>query len=155
MSMAKYRVLDQEELAAFEKEFVEFLVINTITADDWVKIKAEDKERTDTIISLFSDVIFEKLMRQTQYLIQRTKHNIACFHYQATQAVLVGLETSVEEIDLMEISSVEQIPSEGVHIYNSTKTYAKQRELEMFDMLNAGAEISDGKLYKALCLGLA
>lgn len=153
--MAKYRVLDNEELGAFEKEFVEFLVINSITADDWVKIKADDQERTQQIISLFSDVIFEKLMRQTQYLISRSKDNIACFHYQASQAVLVGLETSDEDIDLLTISSAEDIPRAGVSIYNSTKTYKKQREVEMFEMLNSGAEISDGKLYKALCLGLA
>lgn len=153
--MPKYRVLDSEELGAFEKEFVEFLVINSITADDWVKIKSEDKERTQEIISLFSDVIFEKLMRQTQYLIRRSKNNIACFHYQATQAVLVGLETDREDVDLLMISSKDNIPNEGVSIYNSTKAYEKQREVEMFEMLNAGAEISDGKLYKALCLGLA
>ena len=153
--MAKYRVLDSEELAAFQKEFIEFLVINSITADDWVKIKAEDPERTNTIISLFSDVIFEKLMRQTQYLIKRTKQNIACFHYQATQAVLVGLQTESTDIDLLTISAVDQLPAEGVSIYNSTKDYTKQREVEMFEMLSTGAEISDGKLYKILCLGLA
>lgn len=153
--MAKYRVLDSEELAAFEKEFVEFLVINSITADDWVKIKTEDQTRTQSIISLFSDVIFEKLMRQTQYVIRRAKNNIACFHFQANQIVLVGLESNKEEINLLEVSSVEQIPSEGVSIYNSTKEYQKQREIELFEMLNSGAEISDGKLYKALCLGLA
>jgi len=153
--MAKYRVLDNEELVAFEKEFVEFLVINTITADDWVKIKSTDQERTQQIISLFSDVIFEKLMRQTQYLIRRSKHNIACFHYQANQAVLVGLETDREDIDLLQISTAAEIPNEGVNIINSTKAYERQREVEMFEMLNNGAEISDGKLYKALCLGLA
>jgi len=94
-------------------------------------------------------------MRQTAYLIRRAKNNIACFHYQASQAVLVGLETNREDIDLLMISSAEEIPTEGVSIYNSTKTYEKQREVEMFEMLNSGAEISDGKLYKALCLGLA
>lgn len=153
--MAKYRVLDKEELGAFEKEFVEFLVINSITADDWVKIKNSDQERAESIISLFSDVIFEKLMRQTQYLIRRSKHNIACFHYQATQAVLVGLETSVDGMDLLKVSGAENIPSEDVSIYTSTKEYEKQREIEMFEMLSSGAEISDGQLYKTLCLGLS
>lgn len=153
--MAKYRVLDTEELGAFEKEFVEFLVINSITADDWVKIKADDKERANKIISLFSDVIFEKLMRQTQYLISRNKNNIACYHFQAKQIVLVGLETEDDNIDLLSISATSKIPESGVNIYNATKEYNKQRELEMFEMLNTGAEISDGKLYKSLCLGLS
>jgi len=152
--MAKYRVLDNEELTAFEKEFIEFLVINSITADDWSKMKADQPERAKTIISLFSDVIFEKLMRQTQYIIRRSSQNIACFHYQTEQAVLVGIETKQETVNLLNINSAEQIPKEGVNIYTSTKTYEKQREIEMFEMLNNGAEISDGKLYKALCLGL-
>lgn len=152
---SKYRELDQEELQAFEKEFVEFLVINSITADDWVNIKKDEPERAHKIITLFSDVIFEKLMRQTQYLIKRSSQNIACFHYQADQAVLVGVETSDENIDLLAINSQSKIPTEGVNIYTSTKAYQKQREIEMFEMLNNGAEISDGKLYKTLCLGLA
>lgn len=153
--MAKYRTLDSEELLAFEKEFIDFLVINTITADDWVKIKSEDKERTATIISLFSDVIFEKLMRQTHYLIRRSPMNIACFHFQAEQAVLVGIETEDSNVNLLEVNTAEQIPNQGVNIYSSKKKYEKQREVEMFEMLNNGAEISDGKLYKALCLGLS
>lgn len=152
---SKYRELDQEELQAFEKEFVEFLVINSITADDWVGIKKDDPDRAHKIISLFSDVIFEKLMRQTQYLIKRSSQHIACFHYQSDQAVLVGIETSDNDIDLLKINSQSNMPTEGVNIYTSTKAYQKQRELEMFEMLNNGAEISDGKLYKTLCLGLA
>ena len=152
--MAKYRVLDTEELGAFEKEFVEFLVINSITADDWVKIKAKDQERANQIITLFSDVIFEKLMRQTQYLVRRSKTNIACYHFQAKQIVLVGLESENDSFDLLTISAESKIPETGVNIYNATKDYSKQRELEMFEMLNSGAEISDGNLYKSLCLGL-
>lgn len=153
--MPKYRLLDSEELNAFEKEFIDFLVINSITADDWIKIKSDEPERARTIISLFSDVIFEKLMRQTQYLIRRSSKNIACFHYQSEQAVLVGIETEDDSTDLLNINSAEQIPDQGVKIYTSTKGYDKQREIEMFEMLNSGAEISDGKLYKALCLGLS
>ena len=34
----KYRRLTNEELAELEKEFVRFLVSNTVTSEDWEKI---------------------------------------------------------------------------------------------------------------------
>jgi len=60
--MPKYRILSSEELELLEKEFIEFLVINGITADEWQKIKASEPEKTKKFIELFSDVVFEKLM---------------------------------------------------------------------------------------------
>lgn len=152
--MPKYRLLDTEELTAFEKEFVEFLVINGITVDDWIKMKDNEPEKTANIITLFSDVIFEKLMRQTQYIIQRSRDRISCFHYQAEQAILVGIETDDDTIDLLKMNN-NTIPTAGVSIFSTTKKYTKQRELELFEMIQSGAEISDGSLYKAICLGLS
>ena len=66
--MAKYRLLTAEELELFEKEFIDYLVVNGITADDWEKIKSEDQFKAEQIMALFSDVVFEKIMRQTQFL---------------------------------------------------------------------------------------
>ncbi len=35
----KYRRLDKEELEELEQEFIKFLAVNTVTADDWAKIQ--------------------------------------------------------------------------------------------------------------------
>lgn len=152
--MPKYRLLDSDELKAFEKEFVEFLVLNSITADEWVKIKSDDLDKTNKLIELFSDVVFEKLMRQTEYLMKSDTKNIAAFHFQEKQAVVVALECTDKNIDIQNVVDFGSLPDGSFKIYTASKAFERQRELEMFALINSGAEISDGKIYKALCLEL-
>ena len=58
----KFRRLTNEELQELEKEFVQFLVSNTVTADDWEKIKEDNPERAEGLIEIFSDIVFEKVI---------------------------------------------------------------------------------------------
>ena len=49
--MTKYRRLTLEELEELQKEFVDFLVINGITAEDWVKLKDNEVDKSELIIT--------------------------------------------------------------------------------------------------------
>ena len=42
----KYRKLELAELELLRDEFVNFLAANTVTSQDWEKIKVESKDRT-------------------------------------------------------------------------------------------------------------
>ena len=74
----------------------------------------------------------------------------------ADKIVLVGLDVS-NPINLLDVKQFQQIldqsPSD-VKVYNTEKKYSKTRELELFDMIDKGCEISDGILFKNLCLVL-
>lgn len=147
--MSKYRTLTSEELALLEKEFVEFLVVNGISANDWQKIKAEEPATTHTFIELFSDVVFEKLMRKTQYLTKRMGEMLACFYYGEQSASLLLVEGWNWDIPLNEILEKDLI-KEHYKISSQTKGYQKTRETELFQMIQGGAEVADGKLFKWL-----
>ena len=43
--MPKYRLLTQDELNELEHEFINYLVLNGITAEDWEDIKKSKQER--------------------------------------------------------------------------------------------------------------
>ena len=45
----KYRILSKEELEPLKDDFIKFLSANTITGEDWVKIKAEKPEEANTL----------------------------------------------------------------------------------------------------------
>ena len=47
----KYERLSKNELEELEKEFVDFLVVNGITAQDWVAIKENEPLNADEIIN--------------------------------------------------------------------------------------------------------
>ena len=92
--MAKYRLLTIEELKELENEFVEYLVLFGITADEWGKIKYDEPEKADSTIRLFSDVVFEKIMRKTQYLERRRSKDIRTLQCLKDKFIVMGLNVS-------------------------------------------------------------
>jgi hypothetical protein len=157
--MPKYRLLTLEELQALEKEFIDYLVVNGITADMWVEIKEKDIEQANAVVATFSDVVFESILRKTKYLEIRTPHFIYAYQCNTDSLVLVAIETpESSEVDFTNPSYVAQAmqnPPKSLSIYSKSKPYSKVRELELFDMLQAGCQMTDDKLFKALCLVLA
>lgn len=151
--MTKYRRLTLEELEEFNKEFIDFLVVNGIVADDWVKMKRDEPEKANLVIDKFSDVVFEGAMRKIKYLEFVSSKSIKCFQCLDNEITLVGIDTSKDsEIDFSTNSWQENLSD--LSVYTQTKTYNKVRELELFDMIQSGASISKGELFKQLCLAL-
>jgi len=154
--MPKYRLLTQDELNELEQEFINYLVVNGITAEDWEDIKKNKQERAEEVLALFSDVIFEGVMRKIKFLDNKSPQSLKSFQCLADKIVLVGLDVS-NPINLLDVKEFQQIldqsPSD-VKVYNTEKKYSKTRELELFDMIDKGCEISDGILFKNLCLVL-
>ena len=146
----KYRRLSQNELKEFEKEFINFLVVNGITADEWVKIKNNNIEKAEGIIDKFSDVIFESILRKATYIDFIAPKSIKCFQCLANEIILVGVDAPKEsDIDFTKNISTDL---NGLEVYTSKKAYIKQRELELFDLIKNGAQISKGELFKKLFL---
>ena len=151
--MAKYRLLTEEELKGLEKEFVDYLVVNGITADDWVKIKADDPNKANTIIDLFSDVVFEKILRGVEYLERYDKNYVRVFHCKKDEIRMITLELEEDYADFRDpnfIAKAMANPPEDLLIYASEKPYSKTRELELFDMIQAGCLVAKDNLYNAL-----
>ena len=156
--MAKYRRLTIEELKELEKEFIDFLVLNGITGDDWLKMKTKSPEKAEQMLSLFSDVIFEGILRKVKYLDFRAEKMVRTFQCLKEKIILVGMQaeenSSANFLDQNYIQTALQNPPKDIRVYTTEKKYNKKREAELFDMISAGCVISDGKLFKALCLAL-
>ncbi len=156
MSNPKYRVLTSDELALLEKEFVDFLVINGITADDWVKIKEQDQETSASMVTAFSDVIMEGALRKTFYLEKIDKHRIASIHFQSEQMVLSAMEAPLGSIaDFTDQGFIKKATAEApsyLKTYTTSENYPKSREESIYYFTTLGWLVSDGKLYKALAL---
>ena len=130
----KYTRIPKDELEELEQEFVNFLVVNGITADDWVSIKENEPVNADEIINQFSDVVWESVMRSTEYL-NKVESDTAYY-----------FKCDAEEIHLVRIVKT----ASGSEQHMASKKYNKTRELELFEMIQSGCTIGDGKDYKAL-----
>jgi len=156
--MPKYRSLTTEELQGLEKEFVNYLVVNGIPGDDWVKMKEQNLAKAEKIIDLFSDVVFEGILRKVKFLEFRGKTILKCFQCLEKKMVLVVMEaeknSQADFTDPIFIAKASTSPPEDLHIYTTDKVYSDNREKEIFELIESGCTISDGKLFKALCLAL-
>lgn len=152
--MAKYRTLTREELKSMEKEFIDFLVLNGITGEDWEKLKLENPENAEGICDSFSDVVFNKILKQCRYIESHTPKHILAVFCDNEEMHLQGLEAPGSmQIDFTDPETFEKLktaPPEGIQKIKTQKKYSEERELEIWKMLNNGFFISDQKLYMTL-----
>lgn len=146
----KYRRLSEKELVTFEKEFVNFLVVNGITAEDWLKIKANELEKTETLLDLFSDVILEGTLRKIQFLeLQSTAYYQSIFFGRDKMVTVVLSRKDKNRTMLDENLSLEtMLNSSDYEIFKGQKDFTKEREMEVFEMTKKGFLIGDGTFFK-------
>lgn len=147
--MPKYRLLTIDELQEFEKEFVDFLIVNGIEPEKWVELKENDSESVEKIIELFSDVILESVLRKVQFIDFKSKKYVHAIQCLADKMVSIALEDSAKD---SEKTGDEGERENSLSIYKTEKSYTQSREKEIFDLIQKGYLISDGDLYKKLQL---
>lgn len=151
----KYRALTTDELSELENEFIEYLVVNGITAEDWKKLKTETPKKAEDILTLFSDVVFESILRKVDFLEKRMTNELMIFQCLKDRMVLVGITSSATDFtDQKQLEKAVENPPGNAEVYTTEKPYHKTREMEVFQMLESGCMITDGKLFKVLSLSL-
>lgn len=155
--MAKYRILTTEELKAFEKEFINYLVVNGIIAEDWDKMKTDDPQKAEKIVDLFSDVIMEGVLRKINFIEIRQKTYIQSIQFMTDSMRMVALTCKDSGIDLrtFDFSSFKPNTVDQFELHQGDKVYDQSREQTIFDYVQKGFEVSDGKLFKTLILATA
>lgn len=155
----KYRRLTLEELEELETEFVRFLAANTVTSEDWVKIKTTTPERAEQLIEVFSDIVFEKVIQKIDYLEHRTADDLKLFECKEDKINLIGIKIEgVTGIDFTNKQTGEEMleifrtaPAGSVKMYSANKNYQNNdRSKELFGMMQNGCLIAKGELYKAM-----
>jgi len=154
----KYRRLRNDELQEMEKEFITFLASNSVTSDDWKKLKSEQNDKAEQLIALFSDIVFDKVLDQVEYLEYKAPKDMKTFHFGPDKATMLGVRVEGESrIDFTKNDSPEQMSGQmmmsdaKLKMYRAEKVYQKDRKFEIFGLMENGALISrDGAMYKTL-----
>lgn len=143
----------------FQKEFVEYLIVNGITAPEWEKMKQEQADEAVKIIGLFSDVILEGTMRKVDFLEIRLPKEVQCFQClkdKLNLMVMTAPESSdIDFTDGAGLMAAMTDPPVGIEVFSAERKYQGERELELYELTTQGAVISDGKLFKALAMAVA
>jgi hypothetical protein len=131
--------LTADELAAVEKDFVQFLAGNSVTAPDWQALKSNAHERVAALIEEFSESFWERATAKITHLERRMEKDIWMFSFGEEGAELVRC----------------QLDEAGTaHWSTGTKSYPQEaRGREIFLLLEQGARPTDEAAFEAFKKG--
>ena len=151
----QYRRLTKEEFESLVEEFTVFLASHGIDKEKWDDLKKEDNEKAEKLLDIFSDMIFEKVLSETRYLERITETEIHVYFFQEKMAHHIGVRIVGEsELNFLDGNLSELFMNlyqeKRLEFWQGTKQYNKLKEQEMFEIMQQGATLSKGDLYRSL-----
>jgi hypothetical protein len=147
----KYKRLTKEQFESLHKEFTNFLATQSIDKAEWDKIKSEKPEVAEQELDVFSDLIWEGVLTNANYLEHFSKNHIFLFHCQEKLIQSIVLKALEPQVDFMEKEGLQwlsdNIFTDTVEIHIGKKDYQDERNKAIFDLITEGAILSDGQLY--------
>jgi hypothetical protein len=119
-----YPCLSLAQLEALETDFVAFLIVNGVEGETWKTINETNPSKAQELATLFSQVVWEKVLKETNY-VKRLSESERIFGY-------LGEEQGVLLIG-------QQNPS-GWAFHKAKKQWEGKREAEVFALLQQGFE---------------
>ena len=95
----KYQRLSKEQLNEMHKEFINFLASQTITAAEWEDIKKETPDVAEQELDVFSDLVWEGVLTQVDYLEHISPQQMHLFHMAENDMQVIAVQLK-NEVDL-------------------------------------------------------
>ena len=148
----KYTRLSLQDLKDLEKEFVEFLVINGIPADEWEKLKSKDKDKVEQVIDQFSDVIWEGVLRKTEMVEHRRADKLTVCRVKDGELITLLIRSLDRDLNLTKQEDLDQVflnlDKHDVNVH--TDKFEKPDTEQLFELLQVGFYISNNPVYVKL-----
>lgn len=147
----KYKRLTKEQFEELHVEFSNFLATQSIDRSEWDEIKKNNPHVAEQELDVFSDLIWEGVLKNTHYLEHFSKSHIFLFHCQEKYIQSIVLKSLNDDIDLMKKEGLqwlsENMFTDHVEIHLGKKEYETERNASIFSLITQGAILSDGQLY--------
>ncbi|MFV8225966.1 DUF6495 family protein [Christiangramia aquimixticola] len=147
----KYARLTKEQFEEMHQEFINFLATQSITADEWAKIKAEKPKVAEEEMDIFSDLVWEGVLNKVEYLEHFSPNQIFLFHITEVSINLIAIKVENEAVDITTREGYQwlqtNLMNEMVNIYTSSKELSDDRNKDIFALIKQGANITKGELY--------
>ncbi len=153
----KYARLTKEQFEIFHEKFAEFLATQKIDNEEWKKIVETNPEMTEEQLDLFSDIVWDDVLKHAEYLEHVSPKDLKVFRFMKKSKVkMISIKIKGNlDIDLTKPDGItkvfENIMDSRVLLYQGTKKINPyKRSEEMFQLITEGCIISDDRIYKAL-----
>lgn len=150
----KYRMLNQEELEALSEDFKHFLIVNGVHKEEWEEMNKNDKSKAISLVELFSDTVLQKVYEKIQYLEFRSPDSCLVFHFKKDEIELISIIAMANgSVDLSTPETIHEalaMKAGQLSMFNTTKPFDSNRELEIHNMLEQGCVPSTKDFWEAL-----
>jgi len=148
----KYKRLAKEQLEELHQEFINFLASQSITADEWAEIKTNKPEVAEAEIDVFCDLVWEGVLNKVENLEHFSKDQIHLFFLTKEKMYLIAVKVKNDTINLLTDEGYKWLQGnlldDSVSFFNATKDYSEDKNLDKFKLIEQGAQITKGNLYK-------
>lgn len=148
----KYARLTKEQFEELHQEFINFLAAQTITAEEWEEIKRDKPEVAEQELDVFSDLVWEGVLNQVKYLEHISPQQLMLFQISQTHIDLIAIRIEGDQIDITTDLGYkwlqQNLQNDAVQLYTSTKAIKEDRNADIFLLIQQGANITKGELYR-------
>ncbi|PCJ93441.1 MAG: hypothetical protein COA50_14230 [Flavobacteriaceae bacterium] len=147
----KYTRLTKQQLEELQQEFINFLSTQSITGDEWTKIKADTPEVAEEEIDVFSDLIWEGVLTKVKFLENISAQQMHLFHLTDKEMKLISVKVMNPDIDLQTEVGFgwfkKNFQGDFVEYLTASKAYTEDKNLDKFNLIKQGASITKGALF--------
>lgn len=147
----KYSRLTKEQFEELHQEFINFLATQSVTADEWENLKTNKPELAEMELDVFSDLIWEGVLNKAEYLENISPQHMYLFHLGENKMHAIVLNIK-NEVDITTKEGYnwlrENLMDENVEFLQADKDYTNDKNLDKFKMVEQGAVITKGDLYR-------
>lgn len=150
----KYRQLSTEQLNEMHEEFAVFLASQKIDSDKWQEIKDTKPEIVEEEINLFSDLVWEKVIGKINYLTHFTGESLNLFRFDTELIHRIVIKSDKKNFDFSNNEDykwfVNNSKDSTFNYFKGQKNYFKERNVEIFDLIEKGCTMDKGDLYELI-----
>lgn len=148
----KYSRLTKEQFDELHPEFINFLATQSITAEEWTKIKANQPEIAEEELDVFSDLVWEGVLQKAEYLENIAPQQLFLFKIEPKEMQLISLKITEKGIDITTPEGYQWLQQNfaenSVEFFTANKSFSEDRSGDIFSLIQQGAIITKGELYR-------
>jgi carboxylesterase type B len=152
--LMKYSLLTKEQLEALNDKFALFLASQQIDTIEWDQIKKNKPAVAEQELEVFSDFVWETVLTKATYLEHSSRHHLNLFCCEVDNIKRIYIKTTNQFVDLSTNEGIDwllkNIKGDEVEVFKGTKKYSKERNIELFELVEKGSIIAEGKIYNTI-----
>lgn len=152
----KYTILTKEQLESLHEEFAIFLASQSIDKIEWDNIKKNKPELVSKEIEMFSDMIWEKVLKNVKFLEHFTPNHIFLIETKPSIFNSIIISTSNKNINFCTKDGLDWLEknwnSDEIIFKTGKKNIGIDFNEEIFELIKKGANITKGELYNKIHL---